>query len=202
MVDFIMKLICLVFHPIIMPILGVLFYFSKSPRYLPTEIIQAKIFSVSILTIVLPVLLYFLLKITNRVESFDLQKTKERLIPLLLNAVITLLILFRVFTPNDIIELFYYFSASLISYLICFVLVLFNIKASIHMLAASGFLMFAVLLGITYKININGSIALMVIILGALATARLHLKAHTGPEIIIGTLVGMIPQGILLVNGL
>ncbi len=70
----------------------------------------------------------------------------------------------------------------------------FKVKASIHMIAASGFFMFAVALGIHYQININGTIALMMIVLGAIATSRLHLKAHTNQELIIGMLTGLFPQ--------
>ncbi len=67
------------------------------------------------------------------------------------------------------------------------------------MIAASGFFMFAIAIGIHYQININGTIALMMIILGAIATSRLHLKAHTNQELFIGIFTGMGPQ-ILLLN--
>ena len=70
----------------------------------------------------------------------------------------------------------------------------FKVKASIHMIAASGFFMFAVAIGLHYKININGTIALMMIILGAIATSRLHLKAHTNQELLIGLITGLFPQ--------
>lgn len=66
------------------------------------------------------------------------------------------------------------------------------------MIAASGFFMFAVALGMHYQININGTIALMMIILGAIATSRLHLKAHTNQELIIGVFTGFFPQFILM----
>jgi hypothetical protein len=66
------------------------------------------------------------------------------------------------------------------------------------MIAAAGFFMFAVALAIHFKININGTIALMCIILGAIATSRLHLKAHTAIELIIGFFVGLMPQLVLL----
>jgi hypothetical protein len=80
----------------------------------------------------------------------------------------------------------------------CFILALFKIKASIHMIAASGFFMFAIALGIHYKVNINGTIALMMLILGAIATSRLHLNAHTNQELIIGLFTGFFPQLIFL----
>ena len=195
---FVLKGVSVVFHPLIMPLLGVLFYFSKTPRFIPEPIIKAKIFSIIILTIILPVLLFFLLKTINRVESIYLKSTQERLIPLLINCVIIALILIRVFTSNEIVALFYFFLGIFISNLICFILAVFRIKASIHMIGASGFFMFAVGLGVFYKININGTIALMMVILGAVATSRLHLKAHTNQELVIGLFTGLLPQLILL----
>jgi hypothetical protein len=180
-----------------MPLLGVIFYFSKTPRFIPENVMKAKIFSIVILTIILPILLFFLLKTINKVDSIYLKSTRERLIPLLINCIIISLILLRVMKPNEIVELYYFFLGILCSTFVCFILAIFKVKASIHMIAASGFFMFAVALGVNYHININGTIALMMIILGAIATSRLHLKAHTNTELVIGVLTGLIPQWLL-----
>ncbi|QXP80207.1 MULTISPECIES: hypothetical protein [Winogradskyella] len=198
MKDFILKSVSFIFHPLIMPLLGLLFFFSKTPRYIPLHVMKAKIFSIVILTIILPILLFFLLKTINKVNSIYLKSTRERLIPLFINCVIIALILIRVLTPNEIIELYYFFLGILFSSLICFILAVCKVKASIHMIAASGFFMFAVSLSLHYHINISGTIALMSIIMGAIATSRLHLKAHTNQELIIGVFTGLTPQLILL----
>lgn len=198
MKDFILKSISFVFHPLIMPLLGVLFYFHKTPRFIPKPLQNAKIFSIIILTIILPILLFFLLKTINRVDTIYLKSTKERLIPLVINCVIITLILIRILTPNEIIELYYFFLGILYSTLACLIMAIFKVKASIHMIAASGFFMFAVAIGIHFQININGTIALMMLILGAIATSRLHLKAHTNQELIIGIFTGLFPQLILM----
>ncbi len=198
MKDFVLKSISFVFHPLIMPLLGVLFYFHKTPRFIPEPLQNAKIFSIIILTIILPILLFFLLKTINRVDTIYLKSTKERLIPLVINCVIITLILIRVLTPNEIIELYYFFLGILYSTLACLIMAIFKVKASIHMIAASGFFMFAVAIGIHFQININGTIALMMLILGAIATSRLHLKAHTNQELIIGIFTGLFPQLILM----
>ena len=195
--DYILKSISFIFHPLIMPLLGVLFYFSKTPRFIPEPVMKAKIFSVVILTIILPILLFFLLKTVNKVETIYLKTTKERILPLLINSIIIALILIRVMTPNEIEELFYFFLGILLSNVICLILALLKVKASIHMIAASGFFMFAVGIGIHFKININGTIALMMIILGAIASSRLHLKAHTNQELLTGIFTGLIPQMVL-----
>ncbi|MDH7913376.1 hypothetical protein [Winogradskyella sp. SYSU M77433] len=198
MKNFILKSISFVFHPLIMPLLGVIFYFSKTPRFIPEPVMKAKIFSIVILTIILPILLFFLLKTINKVDSIYLKTTKERLIPLLINSIIIALILIRVLQPDEIIELYYFFLGILCSNIACLILAFLKIKASIHMIAASGFSMFAMALGIHYQININGTIALIMIVLGAIATSRLHLKAHSNNELIVGLLVGFFPQLLLL----
>lgn len=177
-----------------MPLLGVLFYFSKTPRFIPEPIMKAKVFSITILTIILPILVYFLLKTIKNVESVYLESTKERIVPLTVNIAIVSLILYRVLPPTEIEELYYFFLGILCSTIACLLLAILKFKASIHMIASAGFFMFAVALSIHFKININGTIALMCIILGAIATSRLHLKAHSNIELIIGFFIGLIPQ--------
>ena len=196
--DFILKSISYVFHPLIMPLLGVIFYFHKTPRFIPEPVQQAKIFSISLLTIVLPLLVYYLLKTIKRVDSIYLKTTQERKLPLLINAIIISLVISRVFPYDEVIELYFFFIGILCSTLLCLILAMGKIKASIHMLAASGFFMFVVCLGYHFKINVNGTIALLIVLLGAIGTSRLHLKAHTFLELFIGLIIGAAPQLLLL----
>lgn len=196
--DKLLKSISYIFHPLIMPLLGVIFYFSKSPRYIPVEIIQAKLVSLFILTVILPILLYLLLKTVGVVNSINLETTKERIYPLILNAIVILIVLQRIITPTQTIELYFFFLGILISNMACFLLAIMKFKASIHMIAISGVFMFLIALSIHFSININGTLALMCIITGAIATSRLHLKAHTYKELIIGVFIGFMPQLILV----
>lgn len=194
----ILKSISFFFHPLIIPLLGVIFYFTKSPKYISLQIIQAKLISLFILTIVLPILLYFLLKTLGKAKSIYLETTKERIFPLIVNCIVVLLVLNRILTANQIIELYYFFVGILISTLACLFLVFMRFKASIHMTSIAGLFMFFIALSIHFSININGTLAIMFILTGAIATSRLHLKAHTGIELIIGFFIGFIPQLILL----
>lgn len=181
-----------------MPLLGVIFYFSKSPRFIPDPIIKAKVFSITILTVILPILLFYLLKTLKKVSSYHLESTNERIIPLILNGAISILVIVRVLTLDEIPELYFFFLGIISSTLACLILAFLKFKASIHMMASGGFFMFAVAVGIHFKININGTLALMCIILGAIATSRLHLKAHTNIELIIGFFIGLVPQLVML----
>lgn len=196
--DKILKSISYIFHPLLMPILGVTFYFYKSPRFIPEEIMKAKLVSLFILTVILPILLYFLLKTLGKVKSIYMETTKERIIPLILNCFVIIIVLQRIITASQIIELYFFFVGILISTMTCLMLAFFKFKASIHMISISGLFMFFTILSIHFSININGTLALMVIIIGAVATSRLHLNAHTYKELIMGIFVGMIPQLILV----
>lgn len=198
----ILKSFSAIFHPLFMPIAGVVFYFAKTPRYMDKEIIWAKLVSLSILTIILPILLYFLLRTLGKVQTIHLEKTRERIIPLLLNAVVIIMVTQRILRPNPYVELYYFFIGILISTLACLILAIFKFKASIHMIAISGLFMFFIALSIHFSININGTLAIMSIITGAVATSRLHLKAHTYPELIMGIFVGVFPQLILVTKWL
>ena len=121
MIDRILTSISFIFHPLIMPILGVVFYFAKSPRYIPPEIIKAKLVSLFILTIILPILLYFLLKTLRKVKSIYLESARERIFPLTLNFGVILIVLQRILTPTRVIELYYFFVGILISTLACLI---------------------------------------------------------------------------------
>ena len=196
--DKILKSISYIFHPLLMPLLGVVFYFYKSPRFIPEEIMKAKLVSLFILTVILPLLLYFLLKTLGKVKSIYLETTNERIIPLVLNSFVIIIVLRRIITPSQVIELYFFFVGILISTMACLMLALFKFKASIHMISVSGLFMFLAILSIHFSININSTLALMAIIMGAVATSRLHLNAHTYKELIMGVFIGMIPQLILV----
>jgi hypothetical protein len=181
-----------------MPLLGVSFYFYISPKFLPKEIIYAKLVSVFILTVLLPILLYFLLKTLGRAKSMHLETTTERILPLILNCFVVFLVLQRILIANQVIELYFFFLGILISTLTCLLLAIMKFKASIHMIAVSGVFMFFIALSIHFSININDTLALMIILIGAIATSRLHLNAHTYIELIMGFFVGLIPQLLLV----
>ena len=192
------KSLSFIFHPLIMPLLAVHFYFKKSPRFIPEEIVYAKLISLSILSIALPILVYFLLKTLGKTESIYLKTTKERVYPLLINCLIIGLLILRVFPLDQIPELYFFFVGILISNITCLIFAIAKFKASIHLIATGGVFMFFIAFAIHFSVNINGSLALMAIITGAVASSRLSLKAHTPKELIIGLFIGITPQLILL----
>ena len=198
----ILKGISVLFHPLIMPITGVICYFNITPRHLDTNLVKAKVISLFILTVLLPIVIFFLLRTLRKVKTIYLKTTKERILPLMLNTVILVLILLRVITPLDFIELYFFFIGILISTIICLALTFIKFKTSIHMISIGGILMFFIALSLHFSINIVEIISIIFFLVGAIATSRLHLKAHTPKELLIGFVIGFIPQFILIPNWL
>ncbi|SFC88848.1 hypothetical protein [Algibacter pectinivorans] len=196
--DRLLKSISYIFHPLLMPLFAVAYYFSISPRYYPPEIIKAKFVALFILTIILPLLLYLILKLIGKVNTVNLSTTKERIYPLMLNSIVVLIILKKILTPSQSPELYFFFVGILISNISCLLLAIMRFKASIHMIAITGVFMFFIALSIHFSINLNNTLIFMAIISGAVATSRLHLKAHSYIELIIGLFLGVIPQLILV----
>src|SRR5690606_1716511 len=120
------------------------------------------------------------------------------IIPLAIYCLIILLVLQKVIDENEIMELYYFFLGILISTLTCLMLAIMKLKASIHLIGISGLFMFFIALSVHFRININGTLAILSIIIGAIATSRLHLKAHNSKELILGFFVGTIPQLIVI----
>ena len=197
MMDKVLRSISYIFHPLFVPLVGFVFYYYISPRFSGGEVIQAQLIPIVLLTILLPILMFFLLKTVGKALSIHLKTTKERIYPLALYCFILILVIKRVITVSQSLELYYFFVGVLLSNMICLTLASFKFKASIHMIGISGLLMFFVGLGMEFEVNITEVIAIMIAIAGALATSRLHLNAHTVKELIFGTFVGAVPQVML-----
>ena len=183
-----------VMHPLFMPLLGVGIYFSVTPKFVPESFLYAKLFAISILTLVVPILFYFLLESINLISSKELSNVKERRIPLLCQIAITLLIVFVIINGYEFPELYMFFLGILIASSLCFLLSLFSYKASLHMVGIAGVLGFIVALSMIYTTNFLEIIGLLVLALGFTAASRLQMKAHEMHELVVGVFTGILPQ--------
>ena len=181
-------------HPLFMPLLGVGIYFSVTPKFVPQSFMYAKLFAVSILTIVVPVLFYFLLESVKLVSSVHLREVKERRIPLLVQVGLILLIIRIIINGYEFPELYIFFLGILITAATSFILSLLNFKTSLHMVGVSGVLCFVIALSMIYNANYLVIIGLLILGLGFTAASRLELKAHTMTELLVGLFIGGIPQ--------
>lgn len=192
--NFILKSASFIFHPLFMPLAASVIYFSIAPRYIPENIVQAKIFGLIVVTVLIPIVLFFFLKTLGLIKSIHLADSKERKIPLLLQSLILLLVIKMILDVYNYPELYFFFLGVLISSLSAIFITFFNIKASLHMLGTGAVTMFCIALSIHFSINLTPFIALMMVINGWVASSRLHYNAHSDFELVLGFCIGVLPQ--------
>jgi hypothetical protein len=188
------KLFSFVFYPLFIPAYATLFYFLLAGKYLYNNEVYLIFIQVLILTILLPVSIFYLLRSLAVVKTKMLADNKERRLPLAINCLLLLMLTEYSFKGFSIQELYFYFLGTLISYTAALLLVLRHVKASLHMMGITSLTMFAVSLSVYYHVRLIVPIAILVMCCGYVASSRLQLKAHTPAELIIGSLLGIVPQ--------
>ncbi len=182
------------FHPIWMPLAGTLIYFLISPRFFPIQVMEAKLLAIAIMTIFIPITFFFMLKTLGRVSSHFMAEVKERKWPLLFYAGLIFVILKFVLDVFDYPELYFFFFGIFISTLIALLFLYFRIRASLHMMGLAGLTVFIILLSLHFHLNLIYTISFFLAVTGLTASSRLFLNAHTPRELLLGILLGFIPQ--------
>jgi len=191
-----------IFHPLFMPLLGVLFYYGVTPRFLNQEIVLSHLMVVAIITIAIPLVIFFLLKNFGILTTIHLKEVKERKLPLMIQCILLLLLLKFVFHPFEQAPLYYFFLGVLFTTLTALILVFFNFKVSLHQMGIAGISVFIIMVSIHYEINLLIWMAIAFIVNGWVASSRLHTKSHTPIELIFGFVIGAFPQLVLVSNWL
>ena len=192
--NFLLKSASYLFHPVWMPFAGTLLYFLISPRFFPFPVVKAKILAIAILSVFIPIVFHLMLKTLGKTTSHFLSDVKERTWPLLLSAFLDLLILKFILDTFDYPELYYFFLGIFLSTTSALLLVLLKIKVSLHMIGLGGVTAFLVLLSFHFNLNLIYTISFLIAMTGLTATSRLHFKAHTMTEMVLGILLGIVPQ--------
>lgn len=186
------------FHPLLMPLLGTLLYFVITPRYVDPDLLRANLMAVCIITLLIPLVTFFLLKNLKVVSSIHLEGVGERKVPLMIQCVLLLLIIKMVFNPYDSREMYYFFVGALFSSLAALLMVFFKLKVSLHQMAIAGVTMFLIALSVHFKVNLLIWIILLFVANGWVASSRLHTESHSIAELVIGFFIGLIPQLLVL----
>jgi len=194
-----LKSVSYLLHPLLMPWMGALYFFTVTPvQYHPIKV-SIWLLTIIFWSVIIPLILYFFLKKINLVQSIDLKSSKERVWPLLLNSIILGYLSYSLLPKSICVELHYFILGALITAAFGMILALLKFKTSIHMMSTGGAFFFMVLVNLHYDYSFSNTFALFVIVMGAMASSRLHLKAHTPKELAVGLFVGVVPQ-LLLFN--
>lgn len=188
--------ISVLFHPLFIPLMGTFAFLVSSPKYLTPEDYKPLLISLSILTIIIPALVYPLLKKLEHVTHISLPGTRERLIPIMIYLLLLYLVLHKVLRPPYSPELDFFIIGLFGSYLAALILALTGIKISLHLMCMCALITFILGLSVHYQQNLTFALSMLIIACGALATARLYLNRHNVRELVLGVMAGIIFQWI------
>lgn len=182
-----------IFHPLFVPVYATLFYFVVANSFFYEHEIYLAFVQVLILTVLLPMSIFYLLRSLGKMKS-KLPNAKERRLPL---AIYALLILFLIKYSLSIVvipELYYYFTGVLISTVITLALVLGNFSPSLHTMATASLVLFVIGISSYYHITYLYLIALLVVCTGIVGSSRMAVRSHSLSEVLLGALIGIVPQ--------
>ncbi|UFH47013.1 hypothetical protein LNP27_02995 [Flavobacterium galactosidilyticum] len=187
-----------IFHPIFIPALATMFYlFYQGANFITQEKLFI-FFQVAIVTIVIPLLVFLLLRATGNVDTIMIAKTSQRKIPLVIHCFLLILLVRKSITIERYPELHFFLLGALMSTMLALVLLFGNIKASLHMIAISSLTVFVIGLSFHFQFQNIVAISLLILLNGIVASSRLEMKAHTNTELVLGFFLGAIPQLLLL----
>ncbi|MGB0886214.1 MAG: hypothetical protein ACPGR5_07295, partial [Chitinophagales bacterium] len=189
------KFISLIFHPIFMPIYMAFIVVEMNPTTfvdLHGKAYNLKLGMLTMLMVGFPLISIAIMKGLGFIESFKMQGTKERFIPMIAVATFYLWA-FTMYKPTSQMQ---YASEPLLANMILgcvlgvFMAFFFNsfYKISFHTIAAGGFVAMVMNIMPYSTFNLTPFLILSILLAGLIATARLYLKEHTSKEVYMGLL--------------
>ena len=188
------EIISYIFHPLFTPLIGTLSYFVLTPKYSPITLQSGNIFPIIILTIIIPIISYFILKSIGIVNTVFMPTLQERKYPLYINIALLLIVIYKVIPHHYTGELYFFFVGLIGAYFSSLLLLFFNFKSSMHLISMGSLLMYLISLSIHFEINITFALCLFTLATGLVASSRIYLRAHRKSEIIVGFIVGVTSQ--------
>lgn len=185
------KIISTILHPIVVPTIGVMLYFLLISNNLMSNQKLMILSLVFVVTYLIPLLFLIVLKKVKIIKSYQTESIKERKIP-----VAVMIVIFYLLgnTINSIVflrDLSLLFYATTLGLILIYLLFFFKIKTSIHLLSLGISAGFFMILSYNYSQSFLWIIIIILMLSGVLASARLHLKAHTNKEVYIGFFIGI-----------
>lgn len=193
MVKTISKILSYIFHPLLIPTWFVLMLYYTNPFSFAGTSALLSILNVTFQTFLMPFIAIIMLIKLELVSSIEIDDKKQRIIPLIIT------IIFYIWFYKASQSLKYPFIMSIfmlgatVSLFLSFFINIFH-KLSLHMVGISGALTAVMLLVFISSTDMSTYFLLLIILAGAIATARLYLNAHTMREVYSGFLVGMTGQ--------
>ncbi|MFC2113403.1 PAP2 family protein [Bacteroidota bacterium] len=185
------KAISYIYHPLIIPSLGMLVLFNSGTylSYLPFDVKKWILVIVFLSTYVVPLAFIPFFLYQQIINNIQMESRRERYLPL---AVSLILFIFCYYLIRRISIPHLYHSFLLSSLISVFVTILITIKykISIHMVGAGGLTALIAFLAFYLRVDLQFYLGVALVLGGLTGTARIILKAHTPDEVYTGFLTG------------
>jgi len=187
-------LISFVFHPIFMPMYALFLLFQTDSRigYMEQDIKNYIYGLITMTLILIPMIVVLALHSLKIINSIYMENKEERVFPLLILSFSAFMTYFF-FNKGSIIPnviIYFIFSIGINAFIAAIVSKFW--KISTHMLGIGGVFAFLSLTATIYWIDFKLIFALIVLVSGIVAYARLSLQQHTPTQVYLGFLTGII----------
>jgi hypothetical protein len=191
--DMLAQLISVIFHPLLIPVYGMMILFSAPVLfgYLPFEVKKLLVLIVLINNILLPLSLLPFLRYKNIISSWSVENRRERIIPLCITTLlyaVTSFILYRfpipVFLKTFIIAIFFLSLAITI--------INFWWKISIHSAGSGALTALVFILSFRMYSALGWYLILVITVSGLVLSSRLRLNFHNPRQVWLGYFAGFL----------
>ena len=199
--NFFPKLISYLFHPLLLPTLGLflIFHITEAGLWIPTYDTQLVLYALTFsLTFLLPLLSALLLLKTKQITSLEMHTKEERKFPYLAAAIFyscESYLLMHLEVPA-LIKAFMLGATIL---LVSTMLVNLFWKISAHMVGIGGLLGMMITISSRLQINLHYLLIALVLISGLVAFSRLKLNEHNSAQVYCGFLLGLTIQIVIFI---
>jgi hypothetical protein len=189
------KIISYIFHPLLIPTYVLLLFIKTNNIFFTNLHPKIALGIVFINTFFFPAIAILLMKKLDFIDSLELPDKQQRTIPLIVAIICFVWTYLSVKKTGFPYPYTWFILGAVISLFLAFFINVFQ-KLSLHMVAASGGFIAIMMMFFYAQQNVQYYFLGSILIIGAIASARLFLKAHTAKEINTGFLIGIAGQSI------
>jgi hypothetical protein len=185
------KIIAIIFHPLLMPLYGMVIIFSAPTLfgYLPFNIMKLIFLIILVNNVLLPISLLPFFVHRGIISSYTINERKERIVPLIISTVLygtTSYIIFRF--PIPVFLKSFIFSIAFLSLIVT--LINFKWKISLHSVGSGALIALVLILSVKMLTPLQWYLIAAFIVAGLTLSSRLKLNMHNPQQVWLGLLTG------------
>lgn len=186
------RIISTLFHPLLIPVLGLFLIFNVGGHfaYMPIDHQRIVYLIIFLSTCILPLSLIPLFLLLGVIKSVYMEERKERILPVGFTALFYLLGYFFLLKIPVVPSFIQGFMLATLLTIVAAMGITFFWKISMHMIGIGGLTGALLALSLRFNLDLWIIFSLVVLVSGALGSARLYLKAHSPLQVHVGFLLG------------